>query len=324
MPVPATSASTMFVSTPPAEARRPGSREPGGELARAAVVVGEPVDHRVERDEAGRGGDARPCARSRRRAAAASRAPARRSSRSPASSAPNGARQALVQASATEFAGAASVGERHAERDRRVRQPRPVEVDAAPCRCAAAASASVSSTRDVVPPAPRVRVLEAEQRRAALGDRAPRPRPGRAGRRRPTSGARLEPRELGDPHRLGRRTCEAASSTTCSPGRADVSSAARFAIEHVGTKTAASLPSSAAPRRSSSLTFSSSPTRRPAELGRAHRLPHLVRRERAEVGAEVDHVSARAAGAGPGRAPVCSPPSTTAAPLTSTSSTPCA
>ena len=62
---------------------------------------------------------------------------------------------------------------------------------------------------------------------------------------------------------------------------------------------------------------------RPAELRRPHRLPHLLRRTRVEVGPEVDRRFAhRRSRCRPGRAPVCSAPSTTTTPLTRTCSTP--
>ena len=61
------------------------------------------------------------------------------------------------------------------------------------------------------------------------------------------------------------------------------------------------------------------PEGRPAELGCAHRLPHLRGRHRAKVRAEVDHRRRRCL---PGRAPVCAPSVTTCTPFTSTCSTP--
>ena len=85
------------------------------------------------------------------------------------------------------------------------------------------------------------------------------------------------------------RTCEAASSTTCSPGLQNVSIAARFAIPHVGTQVAAALPSSAATRAQSSFTEASSPT--VAQPSSAFRIASHISlgRDRAEIGAEVDH-----------------------------------
>ena len=192
--------------------------------------------------------------------------------------------QALVQAQRDR------VG-RRGERRERARRARPPRSAAArrrggrgAVRRAAAASASVRATSETVPPAPRVRVLEAEQRRARRSDA------------RSTVG--LEPAASARPRRLGPRARDPVASLTrmCAapiddrrgPGAAGASSAARFATVHVGTKTAASLPSSSRPAPLQLVHVLVLARDRPAEPRRAHRLPHLVRGSGAEVRPQVD------------------------------------
>ncbi len=114
---------------------RPGQPGPDrgqqrGELPGAAVVVGEPVDHRVERDEACGGCDARLV---HRPAAEPLQVQARVRDRRPRcrrARAPNGRTEALVEAERDRVDRGRERGERDAERDGRVRQPRAVEVHA--------------------------------------------------------------------------------------------------------------------------------------------------------------------------------------------------
>ena len=81
-----------------------------------------------ERDEPRRRERCPPCAPCRRRGASGGRGPRRSSSASPASSAPNGAQRPLLRLSATVSTRRGERRERHAERDRGVREPRAVEV----------------------------------------------------------------------------------------------------------------------------------------------------------------------------------------------------
>ena len=180
-----------------------------------------------------------PCAPSRRRGASGARARAAIVSASPARIVPDRRAEALVEAERDRVDRRRELRERDAERDRGVREPRAVEV----------------RPRRAAPRAPRLRRRRARCRRArvcvfSMQITSP---PARRARR-------LEARDLRQPValvdedvrvRLDRDAVARLASSA--------SSATRFASEHVGTSTAASLPSSSAPRRSSSLTLSSSP-----------------------------------------------------------------
>ena len=230
----------------------------------------------------------RTCARAARSCAA-----------SPASSAPNGRAETLVQAQRDGVDRRGERGERHAERDRGVRRAARRRGGRGRRACAPR-RASASVARDVGDRAAgaRVRVLEAEQRRARAAERAL----DVAGIEPAALGVDRERREAGQLRDAGDSlviTCAERSTTTDWPGRPCASSAARFAIVHVGTKTAASFPSSSAPRRSSSLTFSSSPAL--AQPSSASRIASHI----SSVGgaqksrAQVDHVSPREMPPGP-------------------------
>ena len=120
-------------------------------------------------------------------------------------------------------------------------------------------------------------------------------------------------------------TCDAASSTTFSPGAQNVSIATRFPIPSVGSQSAAGFPSSAATRSQRVLTEVSSPTSAQPSSA-APIASHIASvgteqtSERRSIMAATDaHARSSAVR---GRAPVCSPSSTTTVPLTSTCSTP--
>ena len=189
-------------------------------------------------------------------------------------------------------------------------------------RFAAAASSAVSSTESVVPPA-RVWVFSRMSRAARLSATTSSTA---AGSMRPSAA------QSGDgssraisviPIDSDERTCDAASSTTFSPGAQNVSIATRFPIPSVGSQSAAGFPSSAATRSQSVLTDASSPTS--AQPSSASRIASHIASVGTEQTSERRSIMAElmlAAGGVPGRAPVCSPSSTTTVPLTSTCSTP--
>ncbi len=257
-------AQTMLVSTASgATAARQPVGDRLGEPARAAVVVGEPVDHRLERDEPGR----RDHPRLAHAAAEALPVHARLAGScraGPHSTDPTGAPRPFDTQNITAVAGATSSPRRHAERDRRVPDARPVAVERDAVRhrrrrrrprsprCATAARTSAcacSRSRSARPP--------------ASGGRRPGPsrraRRRRGARRRRRTGAAARPSSTPPRRASYRNTCARAAHSTSVPGRASTRSASWFAIVPDGTYSAASFPRSSAARSWNRLTVGSSP-----------------------------------------------------------------
>ena len=118
---------TMLVSTSRGSARRGSMRvQAFGEAPGAAVIVGEPVDHALERDDAGRRHHAGLAHAAADHAAIGARAfdEGRRAAQHRAER----RAQALADAEADAVAVARDLGGRHAERDRRVEDARAVDV----------------------------------------------------------------------------------------------------------------------------------------------------------------------------------------------------
>ena len=259
MPVSETSASTMFVSIASGRRLTPGiaaSPEPRARARRWSSATRSSIVSSATRPAAAAMparwtlAPPRRCSIVRARPTTASL---------PASTAPNGAERLLLRDITTEFAGAARSASGTPSAAAAFTRRAPSTWTRQSCRLAAAASASVSSADSVVPPA-RVCVFSRTSRAArrsrivsstASGSIRPSAAQTAAGSSRATSTI---------PIASDVRTWEAASSTTRSPGSQNVSSATRFAIPHVGTHTAAGLPSSSATRSQSSFTEASSPT----------------------------------------------------------------
>ena len=303
--------------------REPGDRgQQRAELARAAVVVGDRASTIVSSatSPAAAAIPARctlappsRCSIGRARATTASL---------PASTAPNGADEALVQREGDRVGRSGERGERHAERDRRVDEPRAVEVHPAvvPLRGGRERLASARPTASCRRPACACsrgsgarRVLARTSSSTAAGSSRPSGAQSGPGSRPAISTIPI-PSEV--------RTCEAASSTTRSPGCAEREHARRGSPSRTSApRVAAALPSSAAARSQSAFTDASSPN--VAQPSSAARIASHI----SSVGPRRDPSGGRSPAQArsrcrPGRAPVCSPPSTTTAPLTSTCSTP--
>ena len=187
------------------------------ELARPPVVVGEPVDERVERDECRRRRDpglvhARPAEPAQHRLAPA-RSPPRGRRGSPPS-----ARRGPCSADRHRVRGRGELRDRDAEGDRRVEEPRPSRWTRRRGAWPRRASAAVSSGDSTVPPA-RVCVFSSTSISAPVSTIASSTS---AGSSRPSSaqsdhGSR--PAISSIPIASEVRTCEEASRTTCSPRR---------------------------------------------------------------------------------------------------------
>ena len=301
---------------PQADAR--DRREPRAEGACTPVVVRDAVEHRVQRDEARRRGDAG--AVDARAAEALQHRPGPTDDRlAPGEHGAERRREALVEGHHDGVRGRGEVGERDTERSGRVHETRAVDVDTTVVPLGRGGEGLGQLRRQRRPAGPRVRVLEDEQGGSALADQRPPRRPGSIRPSASPDRRRLEPRDLDDPHRLGREDVG---------GRLEHDAVSRLAerqqCDQVGH------PARGHPhRRGLAEQLRHAPAElvhrgvladgRPPELGPPHRLPHLARRNRAEIGAQVDHERSRCR---PVRAPVCSPPSTAIVPLTSTCSTP--
>ena len=238
----------------------------------------------------------------------------------PARIAPIGAQRPLLSETRPCSTGAASSASGTPRATDALKSRAPSRWTRQPCRCAAAASSAVSSGERTVPPA-RVCVFSSDQQRGVARRRAPRPPPGRAGRLRPRAAHGSRPAISSIPIASEVRTCEEASSTTCSPGRAERQQRGEVRHPAASAPRRGGLAEQARPRARELVDGGVLAERRPAELGPPHRVPHLLRRD-ASRDRSGGRSSATAAGAGPGRAPVCSAPSTTRTPLTSTCSTP--
>ena len=237
-------------------ARDPG--QSGAQLPRAAVVVADPVEHRVERHEPGRRSDAGPV---EARATEAVRHLAHPADDRLAAG-EHGAerrRQALVERQDDGVRRPGEVGEGNPERDGRIHEPGAVDVDAAVVPLRGRRERFRLPGGEGRATRPRMRVLEHEQRRMALGDQLL----GLDGIHPSVRGEERggpQPRDLLDPVRLGGENVRGGLEHDVLPGPQNVSIAARFAIPHVGIQVAAGLPSSAATRSQSSFTDASSPT----------------------------------------------------------------
>ena len=308
----------MFVSTTSGRRRDARDRrEPRAQGARTPVVVRDAVEHRVQRDEARRRRD--PGAVDARAAEALQHRPGPTDHRlAPGEDGAERRGEALVEGHDDGVRGRGEVGERDAERSGRVHEARAVDVDATVVPLGRGGERLGQLRREGRAAGPRVRVLEDEQGGSALADRVLHGVRLHPAVRRPDR-RRLEPRDLDDPHRLGREDVG---------GRLEHHVVSRLAerqqCDQVGH------PARGHPhRRGLAEQLGHAPAElvhrgvladgRPPELGPPHRLPHLARRNRAEIGAQVDHERSRCR---PVRAPVCSPPSTAIVPLTSTCSTP--
>ena len=257
------------------------------------MIVGEPVDH-VEGEEPGRGEDPRlvhvaPPRRFRWTRAAAI------VSASPARIAPNGAHRPLFRLSATVSTGAASSASGTPSATAAFARRAPSRCD----RGARAASSAVSAGVEHGAPAPRVRVLDADD-----------------GAGSPIS----RPRDLGQPVALvdedvrRRVDRDAVARLREREQRDEVRERAR---RHEHRRLLAEQLRAAPLELVDVLVLA---VGRPAEPRRAHRLPHRVRRSGADVGAQVDH-RARQVPARDGR-PCARRPRPRGVPFTSTSSTP--
>ena len=265
------------------------------------MVVPDPVEHRVEGDETRRRRDP---GLVHRRAAEAVEHRARPVDDRLATGKDGAHRcgQPLVE---RERDGVGVLGERRerdVERDGGVDEPGAVDVHPAvvPLRRVREALGLLDGEHRA--PRPRVRVLEDEQDRPRLRDEAVHVR-----RVHPAVGLperpRLEPRDLDDPHRLGgedvRAGLEDDGVAALAEGeqRDEVRHAARRDPEPGGLAEQLRHPCAELVDRGVLA------DRRPAELGGAHRLPHLRGRNRAQVRAEVDHHVKPAAGAAPAARP---------------------
>ena len=236
----------------------------------------------------------------------------------PARIVPIGAHRPLFRLTATVFTGARELVDGNAERDRGIEEPRAVEVDVGAVALRGARELGRQLRGQDGAAGPRVGVLEHQHRRARLDDRFLHLRRVEPAVLRPER-PRLEAGDLLDPPLLGgehvRRGFE---HDGAAPGRD------RQERDEVGH------PAGRHPERGLLAEQPGHPLlelvdgrvladRGPAERCLAHGGPHLVRGPGVQVRPEVDHRRSRWR---PGRAPVCSEPSTTKTPLTSTCSTP--
>ena len=267
----------------------PAFGERVGEPAGARVVVGEPLDHRLERDDARPPRSRRPGACRRRGAAAAraprrSRRPGRTATTRPARSSPSTGRTSRCRRAATSSAGGVS------ERDRRVPDARAVDVHAQRRRRARART----SVAHLVGADRRARRRPCTCSRATSIETGGKwcaralERGARCRRARLHSGCICTPLFSGAAAASYRYTCGAAGHSTSVPGvRARGS---RAGSPSCPTARRARLPCRAAPAASDS-----QPVDRRvlavhvvADLGVGHRAPHLRRRRRDRVGAQLD------------------------------------
>ena len=278
MPVPLTSARTMFVSI--TSGRRLDTRnrgEPGRQLARPAVVVRDagrascPGRRAPPPRRCPRGGSS-----SRRGGAASSRARSTTASL-PASTAPNGAERLLLSDMHDRVRGRGEVGERDTERDSRVHQSGAVDVDAAAVPLRRGRERVGQLGRQRRPARPRVRVLEDQQRwhgaRSTSSSTA-------TGSIRPSgaqTGARLEPRDLDDPHRLGREDVRGGFEHDAVAGLAEREHGRQVRHPAGGHPDRRRLAEQLRHALAELVHRGVLADRRPAELGLPHRLPHLAR-----------------------------------------------
>jgi hypothetical protein len=285
------------------------------ELARPPVVLREPVAQPLPRDE--------PCGGEQaglvnRRAAEPAQVPARCGDRLLVAREQGAVRraEALVEADGHGVGGGCEVGNRHVERGGGVRQAGAVQVHARAVAMRRVREGSRLVDAEHGAAGARVRVLEAEHGRPArhhrgldlVGFETPEPD-------RQEAGDALDPSRFGDED-VGRRLDDGRATRRLErEQRHEVRDRAGGDEDRSGLAEILGDQPLEPPHR---LVLSGA---RPAEARGLHRLPHLLGRGRAEIRAQVDHVRARCR---PGRAPVCSPASITAVPLTSTSSMPSA
>ena len=264
-----------------------------GEPASARVVVGQPLDVVVERVDAGSGDDPGLPHRATEEVLLAPRAlhQLRRSREQR----PERTAEALREAERDGVEAPADLRRRDARRDGRVEEPRAVEMGreadararpAATARARGAASTGRPSELCVFSSATSVArwsaafVLGTEAASSSRDAEAPR----MAGDRLDHASRRARPRRR---TRRSRRA-HARSATSTSPGRVCSLSAIWFAIVAVGTKSAASWPSSAAARSCSAFTvgssrFCSSPTSAAAIAARIPSVGRVAVSERRSI-----------------------------------------
>ena len=145
-PAPLTSTSTMFVSTSAGRPRAPDLRQPSARARGPPVVVRDPVDERVQPDERRGGRDAR-LVHARAAEPAQDAVGELDHVRAARQHRPHRRAEPLVQADRDRVRRFRERRRPHAERDRGVEEPRPVQMDVGAVPHATSASAAVSSAR---------------------------------------------------------------------------------------------------------------------------------------------------------------------------------
>ena len=281
------------------------------------MVVLDPLDHRVQGDEARRRGDPRPVHGAAAQAVhhhlrlldhglAAGQHRAERS------------REALVEREDDRVRGRGELRGRNTERHGRIDQPGAVDVHPAVVPLRRSREGLGQRRRDDRPAGTCVRVLDDQQCGVVARDELLDLRRVESSVSRP-QGRRPQARDLHDSHRLRCEDVGGGLEHDVLAGPAEHQH--RGEVPH---------PARRHPRRGGLAEERGNPLAEqvdggvlpelgPAELGPPHGVPHLLRRDGAEIGAQVDHRRSRCR---PGLAPVCSPSSTTTVPLTITCSTP--
>ena len=230
--------------------------------------------------------------------------------------------EALVQADRDRVHRRGELRHRDAERDRGVEEPRPVEMDVGAVALRRPGQLGRQLRRQDGAARPRVRVLEHEHQRARLDDRLLHLRRVEPSVLRPER-PRLEAGDLLDPHLLrgedvrGRLQDDGASARRDRQERDQVGHPAR---RHPERRLLAEQAGHPLLQLVDGRILA---VRRPAELGR-RASPPTSRPSAARAASERRSIDAghRRSRWRPGRAPVCSAPSTTRTPLTRTCSTP--